>query len=133
MTFRHTSIAAALAAAAFCIAVPATAQTPPSPSGGTDASAKPVQGTQRRVDPRPEDPTANLPSAAGSQSELPSGAVTGAGHAYGTVVQPDLGKPGGLEERARADRKTERGSVGAKSSQAATAGDSAESGPDAKR
>lgn len=62
--------------------------------------------------PRPADPTANLPSASGSQTTLPSGAVTGAGQPQGTVKQPDVGAPGGLEERARREART-GGSTGA--------------------
>jgi hypothetical protein len=57
--------------------------------------------------PRPSNPTKNLPSDSGSQTTTPSGAVTGAGHAHGTMRQPDVGAPGGLEPRARAaDRAT---------------------------
>lgn len=56
---------------------------------------------------RPRNPTKNLPSDSGSQTTTPSGAVTGAGHAHGTIRQPDVGAPGGLEPRARAaDRAT---------------------------
>lgn len=51
---------------------------------------------------RPADSTANLPSDSGSHTTLPSGAVTGAGLPEGTGKQPDVGKPGGLEPRARA-------------------------------
>lgn len=54
---------------------------------------------------RPADATANLPSDSGSQTTLPSGAVTGAGQPQGTTVQRDVGAPGGLEPRARAEER----------------------------
>ena len=56
------------------------------------------------VDPRPANPAANLPSDTGSQTTLPSGAVTGAGQPQGTLPQPDDGAPGGVEQRARHER-----------------------------
>ena len=63
--------------------------------------------------PRPTNPTANLPSDTGSQTTLPSGAVTGAGQPQGTTRQPDVGNPGGLERRAREkDRATRTGAEG---------------------
>ena len=55
--------------------------------------------------PRPANPAANLPSDTGSQTTLPSGAVTGAGQPQGTTRQPDVGSPGGLETRARRDAR----------------------------
>ena len=57
--------------------------------------------------PRPRDSTLNLPSDSGSQTTLPSGAVTGAGQPQGTTRQPDVGAPGGLERRARTDAREE--------------------------
>jgi hypothetical protein len=63
------------------------------------------------VDPRPADPTANLPSDTGAQTTLPSGAVTGAGQPQGTLPQPDDGAPGGLEQRAR-DRRSGAANTG---------------------
>jgi hypothetical protein len=57
-------------------------------------------------DPRPDNPTRNLPSDTGSQTTQPSGAVTGAGQPQGTLPQPDSGK-GGVEERARKDSGAE--------------------------
>jgi hypothetical protein len=56
---------------------------------------------------RPVDSTANLPSDSGSHTTLPSGAVTGAGLPEGSGKQPDVGKPGGLEPRARALARTQ--------------------------
>jgi len=50
---------------------------------------------------RPADATANLPSDSGAHATLPTGAVTGAGRPDGMTDQPDVGAPGGLEERAR--------------------------------
>jgi hypothetical protein len=63
------------------------------------------QAGDATVDPRPADPTANLPSDTGAQTTLPSGAVTGAGQPQGTLPQADDGAPGGLEQRAR-DRRS---------------------------
>jgi hypothetical protein len=54
-------------------------------------------------DPRPRDSTANLPSATGSQTTLPGGAVTGAGQPQGRTIQPEVGAPGGLQPRARSE------------------------------
>lgn len=71
------------------------------------------QGGNVPASPRPADPTANLPSASGSQTTLPSGAVTGAGQPQGTTRQPKVGAPGGLEERARREART--GGTGATS------------------
>jgi hypothetical protein len=78
------------------------------------------QGGNVPANPRPADPTANLPSATGSQTTLPSGAVTGAGQPQGTVKQPNAGAPGGLEERARREART-GGSTGTTGSTAAGA------------
>ena len=65
------------------------------------------QGQPGATSPRPANTTKNLPSDTGSQTTLPSGAVTGAGQPQGTGRQPDVGAPGGLERRARAaDRAT---------------------------
>lgn len=68
-------------------------------------ACNPVQSQQpaAKAQPpaRPANPAANLPSDSGSQTTLPSGAVTGAGQPQGTGVQPDVGSPGGLERRAR--------------------------------
>ena len=89
MKLNTHSLLGALAAAAILISVPAHAQQ----SGAATS-------------PRPADPTANLPSATGSQTTLPSGAVTGAGQPQGTVKQPNVGAPGGLEERARREART---------------------------
>lgn len=94
------SLLVALAAASIFASVPAHAQ-----QSGAATSAPPA------------DPTANLPSATGSQTTLPSGAVTGAGQPQGTVKQPDVGAPGGLEERARREART-GGSMGATGSTA---------------
>lgn len=57
-----------------------------------------------RPDPRPFNSVENLPSDTGSQTTLPSGAVTGAGQPQGTLPQPDDGAPGGVEQRARRER-----------------------------
>lgn len=54
---------------------------------------------------RPRDATANLPSDTGSQTALPTGAVTGAGQPQGTTMQADVGAPGGLERRARTQER----------------------------
>ena len=48
-----------------------------------------AKSDQRVIDSRPEDPTANLPSDSGAHTELPTGAVTGAGLAHGTIAHPD--------------------------------------------
>lgn len=72
--------------------------------------------------PRPADPTANLPSDTGSQTTLPSGAVTGAGQPQGTTRQRDVGAPGGLETRARREaRGSATGATGAATATGATA------------
>ncbi|HYC46552.1 MAG TPA: hypothetical protein VED01_13855 [Burkholderiales bacterium] len=95
--FRSMALAAALAFAACSESPPPSAANLPS------------------IDPaRPRDATANLPSDSGSHSALATGAVTGAGLAQGTTVQPDIGAPGGLEPRARAkQRAAEAGHGGA--------------------
>ena len=62
----------------------------------------PAQTQTSPTPARPANPTKNLPSDTGSQTTLPSGAVTGAGQPQGTGRQPDVGSPGGLERRARA-------------------------------
>ena len=85
-------MAAAVGAVLFLLAC---SEAPPRPE-----VAAPVPNT-----PRPADATANLPSDSGSQTTLPSGAVTGAGQPQGTTVQPDVGAPGGLEPRARAEER----------------------------
>ena len=90
MTTCITAAVFSAAAAAF-IAGTAIAQQPSAPQ---------AQGSG--VPARPANPTANLPSDTGSQTTLPSGAVTGAGQPPGTTRQPDRGAPGGLETRARA-------------------------------
>ena len=69
--------------------------------------------TLEKADPsRPRDPTANLPSDSGSQTTLPSGAVTGAGLPYGKGKQPDVGNPGGAEPRAREEARQEMRGTG---------------------
>ena len=83
-------------------------------------------------DPRPADPTANLPSATGSQTTLPSGAVTGAGQPQGTTRQPEVGAPGGLQPRARQEAR-EAAAAGADGATGATAGSAEGRVPDAGR
>lgn len=87
-TTRHSALAALATAAIF-----ASVQVHAQQAGNVPAS------------PRPADPTANLPSDTGSQTTLPSGAVTGAGQPQGTVKQPRAGAPGGLEQRARSEAR----------------------------
>jgi hypothetical protein len=88
---------------------------------------------QKKIDPlRPRDSTANLPSDSGSHATLPSGAVTGAGHAQGRTRQPDVGAPGGLEPRAREAAREEMGATGASASSAEGAG-GVETAVDVKR
>jgi hypothetical protein len=70
------------------------------------APAHAQQSKPSAAAPRPANPEANLPSDTGSQTTLPSGAVTGAGQPQGTTPQPDYGRPGGLEERARREAVT---------------------------
>lgn len=112
MNFRQSMGLSALAALFLAAGAQAEGQTNAAkPAAAHDAQARagmPAAKSDRRVvDPRPEDPTANLPSDSGAHTELPSGAVTGAGLAHGTIPQPDLGMPGGLEERARAEARAE--------------------------
>lgn len=71
---------------------------------GESPSLPEVQQTASS-DARPRDATANLPSDSGSQTTLPSGAVTGAGQPQGKGVQPDVGAAGGLERRARQEER----------------------------
>lgn len=111
MNLTATLTLAALATLAFAGNLRAEGTTTAAPAADS-AQAQPGAAVdskrmraEKRLDPRPEDPTANLPSDSGAQSELPSGAVTGAGHAHGTIRHPDLGAPGGLEERARAQAR----------------------------
>lgn len=94
-------IARTIAAVAAMLLLPACTESPPRPE--TDA---PKLGGDA---PRPADATANLPSDTGSQTTLPSGAVTGAGQPQGRTVQPDVGAPGGLERRARAEERAGEG------------------------
>lgn len=90
MTSKAISAFAALAAAAVLAHAPAHAR----------------QAANAPIDPRPADPTANLPSDTGAQTTLPSGAVTGAGQPQGTLPQHDDGAPGGAESRARERRSS---------------------------
>lgn len=62
---------------------------------------------------RPSDSTANWPSDSGAQTTLPSGAVTGAGHAQVSTPADAVREPEGLEARARAEAATDaaRGST----------------------
>jgi hypothetical protein len=80
---------------------------------------------------RPADSTANLPSDSGSQTTLPSGAVTGAGHPEGVGRQPDVGAPGGLEPRARQQAREQGRGIGA-TGPAATGTTGAAEAPDAR-
>lgn len=112
MKTRRHSVLNALAAAAILASAQVYAQ-----QGGNVPSS-----------PRPADPTANLPSATGSQTTLPSGAVTGAGQPQGTVKQPNVGAPGGLEERARREARTGGSTKAGASTAAGAAGSGAAGG-----
>jgi hypothetical protein len=82
----------ALATSMLLAAPDALAQTSPSAT---------TKNAPAAADPRPLDPTANLPSDTGAHSRTPAGAVTGAGHPQGRPLEHDVGAPGGLETRAR--------------------------------
>jgi hypothetical protein len=77
------------------LAVSACSESPPQPEVQANAG----------IPARPADSTAVLPSDSGSQTTLPTGAVTGAGQPQGLAVQPDVGNPGGLETRARTEAR----------------------------
>jgi hypothetical protein len=85
------------------LAVSACSESPPQPELQANAS----------IPARPADSTAVLPSDSGSQTTLPSGAVTGAGQPQGLARQPDVGNPGGLETRARAEARASSADVDA--------------------
>ena len=93
----------------------------------TAASVEAQQPSSKPDPARPANPAANLPSDSGSQTTLPSGAVTGAGRAEGKGRQPDVGAPGGLERRARQSERS------AQQPAAATAGDAGANASDANR
>jgi hypothetical protein len=80
--------------------------------GGHALAQQSSSGSQKADTYRPSDPTANLPSDSGSQTTLPSGAVTGAGLPYGKGKQPDIGAPGGAEPRAREEARQEMRGTG---------------------
>jgi len=86
---RKTNVTIAAFATATVLAIPQAGATP---------------STTVPVDPRPKNSAENLPSDTGSQTTLPSGAVTGAGQPQGTLPQADDGAPGGVEQRARRER-----------------------------
>jgi hypothetical protein len=88
--YRHLSMSALFAALAASAPYASAEQTP-------------GLHMELQADPaRPSDSTANLPSAIGSQTTLPSGAVTGLGHAQAPELKAfTYGDPGGLQQRAR--------------------------------
>jgi hypothetical protein len=101
-------------------------------SGHALAQQSSTTGATKSDSTRPRDSTANLPSDTGSQTTLPSGAVTGAGQPQGKGKQADVGSPGGLEPRARQQMREEARGTGASGTSAGGAGH-VESAPGAQR
>ena len=93
-TIRSTLIAAAIAGA--FVGLPAAAQQSSKTPSPADATARPVAP-----------PGGNLPSDSGAQKQLPSGAVTGAGQSQVAAPQQDVGSPGGVEARAKAEARSD--------------------------
>ena len=92
-TLRPALITLTIAAA--CVALPAAAQSTQAPAR-TGEAARPVAPAG-----------GNLPSDSGAQKQLPSGAVTGAGQSQVAAPPQDVGAPGGVEARAKAEARTD--------------------------